>query len=66
MKYMNKKQCIEKEAIKNVIREMFLLRHLDHPYIVKLHYSFQGTFLHLHYFTIHRYSFFYIYLKKNY
>lgn len=42
MKYMNKTQCLEKEAIKNVVREMSILRHLEHPFLVNLWFSFQG------------------------
>lgn len=43
MKYMNKSQCLEKEAMKNVVREMNLLRQLEHPFLVNLWFSFQGT-----------------------
>ena len=42
MKYMNKAQCLQKEAIKNVVREMSILRHLEHPFLVNLWYSFEG------------------------
>ena len=42
MKYMNKSQCLEKKAIKNVVREMSILRHLEHPFLVNLWFSFQG------------------------
>jgi len=41
MKYMNKSQCLEKKAIKNVVREMSILRHLEHPFLVNLWFSFQ-------------------------
>lgn len=42
MKYTNKRQCLEKETIKNVIREVQILSSLDHPFIISLRFSFQG------------------------
>jgi len=42
MKYMNKNQCVEKEALKNVLREVEILTTLDHPFLVNLWFSFQG------------------------
>ena len=41
MKYMNKSACIKKDAIRNVFREMDILRTLDHPFLVNLWYTFQ-------------------------
>ncbi|XP_037077722.1 serine/threonine-protein kinase 32B-like [Pollicipes pollicipes] len=41
MKYTNKRQCLEKEAVKNVIREVQILSSLDHPFIINLKFSFQ-------------------------
>jgi serine/threonine kinase 32 len=52
MKYMNKTQCLEKEAMKNVVREMNLLRQLEHPFLVNLWFSFQGK----HYFACIRFN----------
>lgn len=43
MKYMNKNQCIRKDAIKNVMREIEILTSLDHPFLVNLWFSFQVT-----------------------
>ena len=42
MKYMNKLQCLQKKAVKNVVREMSLLQQLEHPFLVNLWFSFQG------------------------
>ena len=42
MKYMNKNQCVEKEALKNVLREVEILTTLEHPFLVNLWFSFQG------------------------
>lgn len=41
MKYMNKRKCLENEAIQNVIREIQILSVLDHPFIINLKFSFQ-------------------------
>ena len=41
MKYMNKRICVENDAIRNVVREMELLRKLDHPFLVNLWFTFQ-------------------------
>ncbi|XP_064600171.1 serine/threonine-protein kinase 32B-like [Liolophura sinensis] len=40
MKYMNKSMCIEKDAIRNVFREVELLMILDHPFLVNLWFTF--------------------------
>lgn len=42
MKYMNKHQCIERDALKNVLREVEILTRLDHPFLVNIWFSFQG------------------------
>ena len=41
MKYMNKYACIKKDAVRNVFREMDILKTLDHPFLVNLWYTFQ-------------------------
>ncbi|XP_021925102.1 serine/threonine-protein kinase 32B-like isoform X2 [Zootermopsis nevadensis] len=41
MKYMNKSQCAEREALKNVLREVEILTTLEHPFLVNLWFSFQ-------------------------
>ncbi|XP_023724584.1 serine/threonine-protein kinase 32B [Cryptotermes secundus] len=41
MKYMNKRQCVEREALKNVLREVEILTTLEHPFLVNLWFSFQ-------------------------
>jgi hypothetical protein len=43
MKYMNKNQCVEREALKNVLREVEILTTLEHPFLVNLWFSFQGN-----------------------
>jgi len=42
MKYMQKSRCIERDALKNVLREMEILTTLEHPFLVNLWFSFQG------------------------
>lgn len=42
MKYMNKTQCIERDALKNVLREVEILTRLEHPFLVNIWFSFQG------------------------
>lgn len=51
MKYMNKLQCIERDALKNVLKEVEILTKLDHPFLVNLWFSFQGMFLKTSYIT---------------
>ncbi|GBL83116.1 Serine/threonine-protein kinase 32B [Araneus ventricosus] len=41
MKYMNKSQCIEKDAFRNVLREIEILSSLEHPFLVNLWFTFQ-------------------------
>jgi serine/threonine kinase 32 len=43
MKYMNKRQCVEREALRNVLREVEILTTLEHPFLVNLWFSFQGN-----------------------
>lgn len=42
MKYMNKHQCMERDALKNVLREVEILTRLEHPFLVNIWFSFQG------------------------
>ncbi|PAA82307.1 hypothetical protein BOX15_Mlig002698g1, partial [Macrostomum lignano] len=41
MKYMSKQICIEKGAVKNVIKEIQILADLDFPFLVNMWYTFQ-------------------------
>ncbi|XP_031350155.1 serine/threonine-protein kinase 32B isoform X2 [Photinus pyralis] len=41
MKYMNKHQCLERDALKNVLREVEILTKLEHPFLVNIWFSFQ-------------------------
>ncbi|XP_028391082.1 serine/threonine-protein kinase 32A-like [Dendronephthya gigantea] len=41
MKYMSKAVCIEKDAVRNVLREMDILMKLDHSFLVNLWFTFQ-------------------------
>uniref|UniRef100_T1IQJ3 Protein kinase domain-containing protein n=1 Tax=Strigamia maritima TaxID=126957 RepID=T1IQJ3_STRMM len=43
MKYMNKMQCIEKDAVRNVLREIEILAVLNHPFLVNMWFSFQDA-----------------------
>ncbi|XP_058527243.1 serine/threonine-protein kinase 32C isoform X3 [Ochotona princeps] len=41
MKYMNKQQCIERDEVRNVFRELQILQEVEHGFLVNLWYSFQ-------------------------
>lgn len=41
MKYMNKSACIKKDAVRNVLRELEILKSLEHPFLVNLWFAFQ-------------------------
>ena len=41
MKYMNKSACIKKDAVRNVLRELEILKFLEHPFLVNLWFAFQ-------------------------
>ncbi|XP_069467519.1 serine/threonine-protein kinase 32C isoform X1 [Ambystoma mexicanum] len=41
MKYMNKQQCIERDEVRNVFRELEILQDIEHVFLVNLWYSFQ-------------------------
>ncbi|KAL2083557.1 hypothetical protein ACEWY4_021330 [Coilia grayii] len=41
MKYMNKQQCIERDEVRNVFRELEILQEIEHVFVVNLWYSFQ-------------------------
>ncbi|XP_047113145.1 serine/threonine-protein kinase 32A [Schistocerca piceifrons] len=41
MKYMNKSACVERDALRNVLREVDILASLEHPFLVNLWFSFQ-------------------------
>jgi hypothetical protein len=47
MKYMNKHQCMERDALKNVLREVEILTRLEHPFLVNIWFSFQGGYKQL-------------------
>ncbi|XP_016108796.1 serine/threonine-protein kinase 32B [Sinocyclocheilus grahami] len=36
MKYMNKQKCIERDEVRNVLRELQVMQHLQHPFLVNL------------------------------
>ncbi|ODN06612.1 Serine/threonine-protein kinase 32B [Orchesella cincta] len=40
MKYMSKAVCFERDALRNVLREIEILTQLDHPFLVNLWFSF--------------------------
>lgn len=42
MKYMSKAVCFERDALRNVLREIEILTQLDHPGLVNLWFSFHG------------------------
>ncbi|XP_037015082.2 serine/threonine-protein kinase 32C [Artibeus jamaicensis] len=41
MKYVSKRQCIERDEVRNVFRELEILQGLEHVFLVNLWYSFQ-------------------------
>ncbi|XP_012674478.1 serine/threonine-protein kinase 32C [Clupea harengus] len=41
MKYMNKQQCVERDEVRNVFRELEILQEIEHVFLVNLWYSFQ-------------------------
>ncbi|KAM9069034.1 serine/threonine-protein kinase 32C isoform 1-T1 [Sarcophilus harrisii] len=41
MKYMNKQQCVERDEVRNVFRELEILQDIEHVFLVNLWYSFQ-------------------------
>uniref|UniRef100_UPI00398E8110 LOW QUALITY PROTEIN: serine/threonine-protein kinase 32A-like n=1 Tax=Pristiophorus japonicus TaxID=55135 RepID=UPI00398E8110 len=41
MKYMNKQQCVERNEVRNVFKELQVMQGLEHPFLVNLWYSFQ-------------------------
>ncbi|XP_040110754.1 serine/threonine-protein kinase 32C isoform X2 [Oryx dammah] len=41
MKYMSKRQCIERDEVRNVFRELEILQEIEHVFLVNLWYSFQ-------------------------
>ncbi|XP_039108365.1 serine/threonine-protein kinase 32C isoform X1 [Hyaena hyaena] len=41
MKYMNKQQCIERDEVRNVFRELEIMQEIEHVFLVNLWYSFQ-------------------------
>ena len=47
MKYMNKNLIIKKDAVRNVFREIEILRTLEHPFLVNLWFTFQVRICHL-------------------
>eukprot|EP00842_Homolaphlyctis_polyrhiza_P006875 jgi/Hompol1/777/HPOL_005406-RA len=41
LKYINKKECIKKDAVDNVFRERLIMQELNHPFICNLRFAFQ-------------------------
>jgi serine/threonine protein kinase len=44
LKVENKKQLMSKKQLKYAVMEANILKKLDHPFIIKLYYSFQTQF----------------------
>lgn len=61
MKYMNKAVCAQQEAVNNVIREVDILKRVEHAFLVNLWYCFQdeedmfmvGLLLWIKHFFVH-------------
>ena len=43
MKYVHKWECAERGALTNVAKEVEILSKLEHPFLVNLWFSFQGS-----------------------
>ncbi|XP_039630454.1 serine/threonine-protein kinase 32A isoform X1 [Polypterus senegalus] len=43
MKYMNKQKCIERNEVRNVLKELQIMQSLEHPYLVNLWFAFQDV-----------------------
>ncbi|KAI8977002.1 kinase C-like protein, partial [Mycotypha africana] len=41
LKYIDKEECIRLDAVKNIIRERYILEELDHPFLCRLRFAFQ-------------------------
>uniref|UniRef100_A0A673ABL1 Serine/threonine kinase 32A n=1 Tax=Sphaeramia orbicularis TaxID=375764 RepID=A0A673ABL1_9TELE len=41
MKYMNKMKCVERNEVRNVLKELQIMQNLEHPFLVNFWYSFQ-------------------------
>ncbi|XP_074467187.1 serine/threonine-protein kinase 32A isoform X2 [Sebastes fasciatus] len=41
MKYMNKLKCVERNEVRNVLKELQIMQNLEHPFLVNFWYSFQ-------------------------
>jgi serine/threonine kinase 32 len=41
LKYINKKFCIQKNAVEHIFRERILLEEISHPFITNLKFAFQ-------------------------
>lgn len=52
MKYMNKHQCIERDEVRNVFRELEILQEIEHVFLVNLwwlsYFFLRDTFCALH------------------
>ena len=43
LKYVDKARCIKSQATVHVVQERHLLEEIHHPFIVNMHYAFQGV-----------------------
>ncbi|KAJ3000298.1 hypothetical protein HDV02_006510 [Globomyces sp. JEL0801] len=41
LKYINKKKCVKKDAVRNIFRERLILEKCNHPFIINLQFAFQ-------------------------
>ncbi|KAL0075109.1 kinase-like domain-containing protein [Phycomyces blakesleeanus] len=41
LKYINKEECIQMDAVLNIVRERTILEQLDHPFLCRLRFAFQ-------------------------
>ncbi|RCI03182.1 hypothetical protein CU098_011953, partial [Rhizopus stolonifer] len=43
LKYISKEECINMDAVRNIIRERVILEQLDHPFLCRLRFAFQDN-----------------------
>ncbi|KAG0190168.1 hypothetical protein DFQ28_002418 [Apophysomyces sp. BC1034] len=43
LKYISKEECIQMDAVRNIVRERMILEQLDHPFLCRLRFAFQDS-----------------------
>lgn len=45
MKYMNKLKCVERNEVRNVLKELQIMKNLEHPFLVNFWWAAQNIYL---------------------